>query len=128
MTLKIYLASCVVWIACSLAMALLITGDAKSEELPKIPLFEEMLGWQPQADRTMEVVFPGIRFRYSILDFKAAPGCQAVVEMPLTEELRWVTQAGMLASQYLTRSHPMAFKRDGDAIWHWMNIKTYKEK
>ena len=101
--------------------------EAKSSELPVVPLFEEMLGWEPQPDRTMEVTFPGISFRYSILDWKPAPNCQAVVEMVGTKELRWVTHAGIFAHQYLTKNTPMLFKREGEGQWHWLNMKTYKE-
>ena len=114
-------------ICCLLGIAGLMIAEARSE-LPKVPPFEEMLDWRPQPDRTMEVVFPGISFRYSILDYKPAPNCQAVVEMVGTKELRWVTNAGIFAHQYLTRNSPMLFKRAGEAEWHWLNIKTYKEK
>ena len=98
-----------------------------SYELPKVPPFEEMLDWKPQPDRTMEVVFPSISFRYSILDYKPAPSCQAVLEVVGTKELRWVSHSGLFAYQYLTRNTPMLFKRAGEAEWHWLNIKTYKE-
>lgn len=98
-----------------------------SYELPVVPPFEEMLDWRPQPDRTMEVVFDGISFRYSILDYQPAPGCQAVVEIIGTKELRWVTHSGLFAHQYLTRNTPMFFKRAGEAEWHWLNMKTYKE-
>jgi len=106
----------------------LMVAKGRSYELPIVPPFEEMLDWRPQPDRTMEVVFDGISFRYSILDFKPAPDCQAVVEMVGTNELRWVTNSGMFAHQYLTRNTPMLFKKEGEAEWHWLNIKTYKEK
>ena len=111
-----------------LAMLGLTIAEAKSYELPVVPPFQEMLGWGPNPDRTMEVEFPGVSFRYSILDWKPAPGCQAVKEMVGMEELRWVTHAGFFSHQYLTRSYPMAFKREGESEWHWMNTKTYKEK
>ena len=117
-----------VLVAALLLVSGLLVAKGASYELPKVPPFEEMLDWRPQPDRTMEVVFPGIRFRYSILDYKPAPGCQAVVEMVGTKELRWVTNSGMFAHQYLTRNTPMLFKRAGEAQWHWLNIKTYKEK
>ena len=105
----------------------LMIAKGRSYELHKVPPFTEMLDWKPQPDRTMEVVFPGISFRYSILDYKPAPGCQAVVEMVGTKELRWVTHSGLFAHQYLTRNTPMFFKRAGEAQWHWLNMKTYKE-
>jgi len=105
----------------------LMVAKGRSYELPKVPPFTEMLDWKPQPDRTMEVVFPGISFRYSILDYKPAPGCQAVVEIVGTKELRWVTHAGIFAHQYLTKNTPMFFKRAGEAQWHWLNMKTYKE-
>jgi hypothetical protein len=111
-----------------LLVAGLFVARSGSDELPKVPPFEEMLDWRPQPDRTMEVVFPGIRFRYSILDFKPAPSCQAVVEMVGTKELRWVTHAGIFAHQYLTKNTPMLFKRAGEGQWHWLNLKTYREK
>lgn len=114
-------------VALLLATGLFATKGG-SYELPKVPPFETMLDWQPQPDRTMEVVFPGISFRYSILDYKPAPGCQAVVEMVGTKELRWVTSSGMFAHQYLTKNTPMLFKRAGEVEWHWLNIRTYKEK
>ena len=113
-------------ICCLLGIAGLMIAEARSE-LPVVPPWEEMLDWKPQPDRTMEAVFPGIRFRYSILDFKPAPDCQAVVEMVGTKELRWVTNAGFFSHQYLTRNTPMLFKREGEAAWHWLNIKTYEE-
>jgi len=125
LTTKAMRAICVVSISCLLAMWGM--KEARSNELPKVPLFEEMLNWEPRPDRTMEVTFPGISFRYSILEWKPAPSCQAVVEMVGTKELRWVTHAGMFAQQYLTRNTPMLFKREGEAQWHWLNIKTYKE-
>ena len=40
-----------------------------SYELPDLPPFEEMLDWKPKPDRTIEVTFPNISFRYSILDW-----------------------------------------------------------
>ena len=113
-------------ICCLLGIAGLMIAEARGE-LPKVPPFTEMLDWKPQPDRTMEVVFPGISFRYSILDYKPAPGCQAVVEIVGTKELRWVTHSGLFAHQYLTRNTPMFFKRAGEAQWHWLNMKTYKE-
>ena len=115
-------------ICCLLGIAGLMIVEARSEGLPVVPPFEEMLDWRPHPDRTMEVLFPGISFRYSILDFKPAPNCQAVVEVVGTKELRWVTHSGLFAHQYLTRNTPMFFKRAGEAEWHWLNIKTYKEK
>ena len=115
----------------AIVVLLLATGlfaaKGGSYALPKVPPFEEMLDWRPQPDRTMEVVFPGISFRYSILEYKPAPDCQAVVEMVGTKELRWVTNSGMFAHQYLTRNTPMLFKRAGEVEWHWLNIKTYEE-
>ena len=113
-------------ICCLLGIAGLMIAEAR-DELPVVPPFQEMLDWRPQPDRTMEVVFPGVSFRYSILDYKPAPNCQAVVEVVGTKELRWVTHAGIFAHQYLTRNSPMLFKRAGEAEWHWLNIKTYEE-
>jgi len=109
----------------------LMIGTAKAisrNVLPVVPPFQEMLSWNPNPDRTMEVSFEGVSFRYSILDWKPSPDCQAVVEMVGRKELRWVTNAGFFSHQYLTRSYPMAFKREGEAEWHWMNVRTYKEK
>ena len=109
----------------------LMIGTAKAisrNGLPVVPPFQEMLSWNPNPDRTMEVSFEGVSFRYSILDWKPSPDCQAVVEMVGRKELRWVTNAGFFSHQYLTRSYPMAFKREGEAEWHWMNVRTYKEK
>ena len=109
----------------------LMIGTAKAisrNVLPVVPPFQEMLSWNPNPDRTMEVSFEGVSFRYSILDWKPSPDCQAVTEMVGMEELRWVTNAGFFSHQYLTRSYPMAFKREGEAEWHWMNVRTYKEK
>ena len=99
-----------------------------SNELPELPPFEEMLDWKPKQDRTIEVTFPDISFRYSILDWKPAPECQAVSAMPETEELRWVTHAGMFAHQYLTKNTPTLYKRRGSSEWYWLSLKTYKEK
>ena len=118
-------------LAAAAVVFILITGTAQApdyDDLPVVPPFQEMLGWGPNPDRTMEVSFPGISFRFSILDWKPAPGCQAVKEMVGLEELRWVTHAGFFSHQYLTKSYPMAFKREGESEWHWMNTKTYKEK
>ena len=109
----------------------LMIGTAKAisrNVLPVVPPFQEMLSWNPNPDRTMEVSFEGVSFRYSILDWKPSPDCQAVTEMVGMEELRWVTNAGFFSHQYLTRSYPMAFKREGEGEWHWMNVRTYKEK
>ena len=127
MTVKADTAGCVALIGCLLVVVALIVTEVRSEELPVVPPFEEMLDWKPQPDRTMEVSFPGISFRYSILDWKPAPHCQAVLEMVGTKEIRWVTHSGMFAHQYLTRNTPMFFKRAGEAQWHWLNMKTYKE-
>ena len=109
----------------------LMIGTAKAisrNVLPVVPPFQEMLSWNPNPDRTMEVSFEGVSFRYSILDWKPSPDCQAVVEMVGRKELRWVTNAGFFSHQYLTRSYTMAFKREGEAEWLWMNVRTYKEK
>ena len=110
-----------------LATAVLMK-DAKSNELPKVPPFSKMLYWKPQPDRTMEVGFPGVAFRYSILDWKPAPRCAAVIELVRTPEIRWVTHAGVHAQQYLTSNSPMLFKKEGESEWHWVNLRTYKEK
>lgn len=119
------------WTYAVLIITLLVTWamtEAKSGELPIVPPFTEMLNWEPQPDRTMEVTFPGIAFRYSILDWKPAPLCEAVLPLVRTKEIRWVTHAGIHAHQYLTRNSPMMFKREGEAEWHWVNLKTYKER
>ena len=109
----------------------LTIGTAKAISrncLPVVQPFQERRSWNPNPERTMEVSFEGVSFRYSILDWKPSPDCQAVVEMVGRKELRWVTNAGFFSHQYLTRSYPMAFKREGEAEWHWMNVRTYKEK
>ena len=128
MIAKAYKAGCGVLIACSLVAVLLTVKETKSEELPVVPNYQKILEWGPLPDGTMEVVYQGIRFRYSILDWKPAPRCQAVLEIVGEKRLRWVTHIGMFAHQYLTTSFPMAFKRDGDGEWHWMNLKTYEER
>ena len=110
-----------------LASGLLVAKGA-SYELPTVPPFQEMLDWQPKPDRTLEVTFPDVSFRYSILDWKPAPNCQAVIEDVGAKELKWVTHAGFFAHRYLTKSTPMLYKIRGEAQWYWLNLKTYEEK
>jgi hypothetical protein len=98
-----------------------------NEDPMVVPPLEQMVRWFPERDRTLVVAFPDISYRYEILDWKPAPSCQAVTEMVSTKELRWITHAGWMAHQYLTRSEPMAFKRPGDGEWHWMSKQTFKE-
>ena len=116
-----------VLIGCLLVIVVLKTRSVRSGELPFIPPYTEMVSWQPQSDRTLEVAFENVSFRYSILDNKPAPNCQAVTELVGQKEIRWVKNTGFFAHQYLTRSAPMMYRWTGEADWNRMNLKTYKE-
>ena len=96
-------------------------------ELPEVPGFEKIIAWEPERDRSMVVEFEGIRFKYEILDWKEAPQCQTVSQIP-QGELRWVTHSGFFAHEYFTRDKPVAFQRPGNPEWQWMSKKTYFPK
>ncbi len=105
-----------------------VTMSAGAGDDPMVPPpLEQMLRWAPERDRTLVVTFPGILYRYEILDWKPAPACQTVTEVVGTKELRWITHAGWMAHQYLTKNSPMAFRRPGDGEWHWMSRRTNRE-
>ena len=110
-----------------LLMTFVLTAKGLSYELPTVPSFKKMLGWKPKPDRTLEVAFPGVSFRYEILAWQPAPNCQAVSKMRNGRELRWVTHAGWYAHEYLTKNKPVMFKKEGETVWYWLNIKTFKE-
>ena len=97
-------------------------------EMPVVPPFEQATGWYPLPDRTLLVEFDGIAFRYQILDNKPAPHCQAVVQLPRSQnhELRWITQ-GFINHQYLTTGTPSFYKELGNEEWLWGSIRTYQE-
>ena len=97
-----------------------------STPYPMVPDLAFVLNWEPKPDRTMQVDFEGVSFRYSILDDKPAPLCQMV--MPSHGgELRWVTRSGQQAHQYLTKKDPFLYRREGDTEWRWLSLKTYKD-
>ena len=53
-------------------------------------------------------------------------GCGRQLQMYVSGR-GWGTHSGWFDHQYLTRNTPMFFKRAGEAQWHWLNMKTYKE-
>ena len=99
---------------------------AMTEFPTKMPSLDMVLDWNPMPDRTLQVDFEGIAFRYHILDDKPAPNCQMVVKLP-HNELRWVTRPNQQAHQYLTKAEPFLYKRAGDSEWLWLSLKTYKD-
>jgi hypothetical protein len=95
-------------------------------EFPNVPPLEMALDWKPMPDRTMQVDFEGVSFRYEILDEKPAPHCSSVLRLP-HNELRWVTRPSNQAHQYLTKGEPLLYRRFGDTEWLWLSLKTYKD-
>jgi len=55
----------------------------------------------------MVVTFPGVRFKYEILDWSESQACKTVVEAE-HEELKWVTHVGYFAHEYRTKNKPVA--------------------
>ncbi len=97
-----------------------------SVAIPIVPDLAFVTKWEPKPDRTMQVDFEGISFRYAILDDKPAPLCQMV--MPYGHnELRWVTRGGHMAHQYLTKDEPVLYRFAGDEDWNWLSLNTYKD-
>jgi len=111
---------------CVILGTLVLTGKGSTSEPLQVPPFNELLDWGPAPDRTMVVSYPGISYRYSILAWGPASGCNAVVEVDKTDELRWLTRSGWFAHEYLTKRTPMAYKIEGTSEWIWMSKKTHR--
>ena len=114
-------------IFCFAVVVLLPSVRANSNEPAMLPPFKKMLSWGPQPDRTMVVSYPGISYRYEILAWGPASGCDAVVEVDETNELRWLTSTGWFAHEYFTKKDPVAYKNDYEVEWTWLLKKTSEQ-
>jgi len=110
---------------CGMLVILVLTVKVSADDPMQVPPFSELLDWGPAPDRTMVVSFPGIAYRYSILAWGTASGCNAVAEVDKTGELRWLTRSGWFAHEYFTKQKPMAYKIDGTTEWIWLLKKTH---
>lgn len=115
-----------IFILCIVCFAFLLLIRDAFTSFPKVPPLEMALNWEPMPDRTLQVDFEEVSFRYEILDDKPAPSCQMVLRLPY-EELRWVTRPSQQAHQYLTKAEPTLYKMNGDNEWLWLSLKTYKD-
>ena len=109
---------------CATLVMLALTVKVSADDPMQVPPFSELLDWGPAPDRTMVVSFPGIAYRYQILAWGTAAGCNAVEAVDKTDELRWLTRSGWFAHEYFTKRRPMAYKIEGTAEWIWMVKKT----
>jgi hypothetical protein len=107
--------------------ALALTITVMAQEIPKVPDFEKMLKWTPERDRSMVVTFPGVRFKFEILDWRESEACKTVAEAE-HEELKWITHVGSFAHEYRTKNKPVAYQLPGDPTWRWVGKKTYEPK
>jgi len=108
-------------------MVMVLSITVMAQESPIVPKFENMLAWGPERDRSMVVTFPGIRFKYEILDWSESKNCKTVVRAK-HNELKWITHVGFFSHEYITKDKPVAYQVAGDKLWHWVGKKTYKEK
>jgi len=117
---KYYIAKCFI-------AAFVVTMTAMAQEVPKVPDFEKMLSWTPERDRSMVVTFPGVRFKFEILDWSESEACKTVVEAE-HEELKWITHVGYFSHEYRTKRKPIAYQLPGDPTWRWVGRKTYEPR
>ena len=87
---------------------------------------EEIVNWRLLPDRTVRVEWPGVMFRFHIIDWSPASECNGVAK----DERGYVFVAharnGGIAYRYIIDPSPMAVSQTGNS-WRWYKKQTYLE-